>query len=61
MKFLERVILRLAEAASDSRKQAELDQFLHVQENSTERYQELLVQLLQNMHRLHIGTLDSFF
>jgi len=62
--ILERVLLRLAQAALDSAKRTELA--LQLQEVYPEPLDEaeclaLLADLTRNLHRVRIGTLDSFF
>ena len=58
---MDRVVVRLAEAAVDDGKRRELGQFLDVSGLTKPRCQTLVQQLMQNLHRLRISTLDSFF
>ncbi len=58
--ILDRIVGRLAEAALDAQATEELSERLDW--NLTqERTGKILHQLLRNLHRLEIGTLDSFF
>lgn len=63
--ILDRVVLRLAEAATNPKKLNELAGF--VQEEFPDAYfnystcLDLLAKLIRNLHRLRISTLDSFF
>lgn len=58
--ILDRVLTRLAEAALDGRKLAALAQ--HVDEGLDQpRCQRLLREMVRHLHRLRVGTLDSFF
>ncbi len=59
--ILDRVLVRLAEAALTPKKMAELAR--HVDGVSLDRGQclAMLRQMLRNLHRLRVGTLDSFF
>ena len=59
--ILDRVVLRLAEAASDSAQSQQLADFVGDQTLSRERCLVLLKTLMQQLHRLRVGTLDSFF
>lgn len=59
--ILDRVVMRLAEAATNASACAELANFLNDQSLSPARCAELLHHLLQKLHRVRIGTLDSFF
>ena len=63
--ILDRVVVRLAEAAMDQPSCEELATVLptaHAGPRFTQaRAQHLLRILIQNLHRLQIGTLDSFF
>ncbi len=63
--ILDRVVLRLAEAARDSNKLTELAAFLR-EENPASRLDpggclDVLAKIIRNLHRLRISTLDSFF
>lgn len=63
--ILDRVVLRLAEAAKDPKKLAELAGFLRA-ENPASHLDEsgcldVLAKIIRNLHRLRISTLDSFF
>lgn len=58
--ILDRVLTRLAEAALDERKREALAQ--HVDDGLTQaRCQRLLREMVRHLHRLRVGTLDSFF
>ncbi len=59
--ILERVIQRLAEAAVDESKRAELAEFIDAENLSQSRCYALLRTVIQNLHRLQICTLDAFF
>lgn len=63
--ILDRVVLRLAEAATDPRKLDELAGFILQEFPGTHFDQsaclDLLAKLIRNLHRLRISTLDSFF
>jgi ATP-dependent exoDNAse (exonuclease V) beta subunit len=59
--ILDRVVLRLADAASDDTKAAELARFIQSAGVDQPRCRELLRRVVQQLHRLRVGTLDSFF
>ena len=63
--ILDRVVLRLAEAALDSRKLAELSGLIKEQNPALPFDRDvclnLLAKLIRSLHRLRISTLDSFF
>ncbi|MCL4207715.1 MAG: UvrD-helicase domain-containing protein [Pirellulaceae bacterium] len=59
--ILDRVILRLAEAASDDKKRTELRGFTGGKRFGRDDCLMLLETVMQHLHRLRIGTLDSFF
>ena len=59
--ILERIIARLAEAAGDPAAVGELAKHLGRSDLSRGRCAELLRDLIARLHRLQIGTLDSFF
>jgi ATP-dependent helicase/nuclease subunit A len=59
--ILDRVILRLAEAASDDKKRAELRDFTGGKRFGRDDCLTLLETVMQHLHRLRVGTLDSFF
>lgn len=59
--ILDRIVLRLAEATEDEAARGQLASFLDCDSLSKDRCEELLAELLRNLHRLHVGTLDSFF
>lgn len=59
--IFERVLWRLAEAAASSQKLAELAAAIGDSALSAARVRALLVQALGSLHRLRVGTLDSFF
>ncbi|MHB1034565.1 MAG: UvrD-helicase domain-containing protein [Pirellulales bacterium] len=59
--ILDRVLVRLAEATADKKKLAELAR--HAEQASLDRTRclEVLHGMLRQLHRLRVGTLDSFF
>ncbi len=59
--ILERILLTLAHAASDDRKCAELGCAIDSPKLTRARCVELLARLTRRLHRLQVGTLDSFF
>jgi ATP-dependent exoDNAse (exonuclease V) beta subunit len=59
--ILDRVLLRLAQAASDPAEAAALGRFLEIPSLDQQRCQALLQTMLRGLHRLRTGTLDSFF
>lgn len=59
--ILERVLLRLAEGASDPTKAQELGQDAHPILTRPEECRELLSRLLASLHQMNVGTLDAFF
>ena len=63
--ILDRVVLRLAEASLDPRRCNELARFVQLEgitnKLDQERCQKLLEQLIRDIHRVRVGTLDSFF
>ena len=59
--ILDRVLTRLAEAVADPAKQAALAQHLAAPTLTQPACAELLQALIRRVHRLRIGTLDSFF
>ena len=59
--ILDRVLVRLAKAASDPADCRELGQFIGDPSLDRGRAQELLETLVRKLHRLRISTLDSFF
>jgi ATP-dependent helicase/nuclease subunit A len=59
--ILDRVIVRLAEAALDSRKRQELAECLQVAALPPARCHEMLRQMVCQLHRLRVSTLDAFF
>ncbi len=59
--ILDRVVIRLAEAAVDEVKLKELASHIAAPPINRARCLELLAQLTRNLHRLRICTLDSFF
>ncbi|MCH2178254.1 MAG: UvrD-helicase domain-containing protein [Mariniblastus sp.] len=58
--ILDRIIQRLSRAALDSEKAKELSEQIEYALDSS-RAQKILADLIRNLHRLQIGTLDSFF
>jgi ATP-dependent exoDNAse (exonuclease V) beta subunit len=59
--ILERVLLRLAEGASDPAKAQELGKDAHPILTRPEECRGLLSRLLANLHQMNVGTLDAFF
>lgn len=59
--ILERILVRLAKAVGDESLRQELAESIHTSSLSRERCRELLTRLVRNLHRLRVGTLDSFF
>ncbi len=59
--ILDRVLVRVAEAAVDEKTCRALSGFIGDASLSQRRALELLESLVQNLHRLRISTLDSFF
>ncbi len=59
--ILERILLMLARAAIDDRKREELAEAIESPGLTAERCRQLLSKLTQRLHRLQVGTLDSFF
>jgi len=58
--ILDRVIERLAEAASDDRAASDLAEQIDAP-MTTQRCTDMLAQLTSHLHRLRVSTLDSFF
>lgn len=56
----DRILVRLATAAQNEKDRAELEEFLGCGRLDHERCLQLLRNLVRNLHRLSIGTLDSF-
>jgi ATP-dependent exoDNAse (exonuclease V) beta subunit len=59
--ILDRVLVRLAHAASDPARAADLGRFIEIPSLDQPRCQLLLQTMLRGLHRLRTGTLDSFF
>ena len=59
--ILERILLMLARAATDDHKREELAEAIESPGLTAERCRQLLSKLTQRLHRLQVGTLDSFF
>lgn len=59
--IFDRVLFRLAQAATDDAKCRELAAATGDASLTRQRCQELLVQTVRSLHRVRIGTLDSFF
>ena len=59
--ILERIFLRLAKAALTEQGARELSNELGHPAISSPRFGETLKELATNLHRLHVGTLDSYF
>jgi ATP-dependent exoDNAse (exonuclease V) beta subunit len=59
--ILDRVLLRLAQSASDARACQDLAAAIGDKAFTQARARELLKQTARNLHRLRVGTLDSYF
>lgn len=59
--ILERILLTLARAASDDEQRSKLADAIGSPQLTSERCRELLATMTQRLHRLQVGTLDSFF
>ncbi len=59
--ILDRVIVRLADAALDAEKRQKLAEQLAIASLTQSRCYELLGQMLHQLHRLRVSTLDAFF
>ncbi len=59
--ILDRVLWRLAEAAGDARKAKQLAADINAEKHTQQEAVALLRRMLQNLHRLRISTLDSFY
>ncbi|HEX3654975.1 MAG TPA: UvrD-helicase domain-containing protein [Pirellulales bacterium] len=59
--IMERVLLRLADAALDADRSRELAGHLQMPKLEPAAFGHLLGNLIQRLHRLRVGTLDSFF
>lgn len=59
--ILDRVVLRLADAALDDHTRSALSQQIEVPPLTPARCYELLGRVLRHLHRLRISTLDAFF
>ena len=59
--ILERVLVRLAEGASDPAKAVELGRDAHPRLARPEECRQLLGRLLTDLHLMSVGTLDAFF
>jgi ATP-dependent exoDNAse (exonuclease V) beta subunit len=59
--ILDRVLERLARAASNADAAAELAKQIQTDDNTPHAFAALLRRLLRNLHRVRIGTLDSFY
>jgi ATP-dependent helicase/nuclease subunit A len=59
--IFDRIVLRLADAAADESECQKLAGFIQAENLTTERCRELLVGVTRALHRLRVGTLDSFF
>lgn len=59
--ILDRLLLTLAVAARDTEKRRKLATTLNDEQLSVARCEELLSRLTSRLHRLQVGTLDSFF
>ena len=59
--ILDRVLLRLAQAAADENERKALADAIGDLQLTDDRCRELLVETLRSLHRLRVGTLDSYF
>ncbi|HWC90224.1 MAG TPA: UvrD-helicase domain-containing protein, partial [Pirellulales bacterium] len=59
--IMERVLVRLADAALDADRCRELGGHLQMPKVEPAAFGQLLGNLIQRLHRLRVGTLDSFF
>ncbi len=59
--IFDRIMLRLAEAATSDNKRRQLADALDTPKLTSQRCRELLSETIRHMHCLRIGTLDSFF
>ena len=59
--ILERLLVRLAEGASDPAKARELGRDAHASLTRPEECRGLLGRLLTDLHQMNVGTLDAFF
>lgn len=59
--ILQRVVLRLAHAALDPQQRKRLQQDLNVRPLTAFRCRELLLDLVRDIHRVRVSTLDSYF
>ena len=59
--ILERVLVRLAEGATDAGKARELGRDAHPSLAQPDECRRLLGQLLTDLHQMNVGTLDAFF
>jgi ATP-dependent exoDNAse (exonuclease V) beta subunit len=59
--ILERILFRLAEATHDEKQRKTLGKHLACGEPTREKCLDLLARATRNLHRLRVGTLDSFF
>ena len=59
--ILERVLVRLAEGASDPGKARDLGRDAHPSLTQPEECRRLLARLLPDLHEMNVGTLDAFF
>jgi len=59
--ILERILQTLARAASDDEQRGKLADAIGSRQLTSQRCRELLAKMTQRLHRLQVGTLDSFF
>jgi ATP-dependent helicase/nuclease subunit A len=59
--IFDRIVLRLAEAARDDERRRELAENIGVDQLTAEECRSLVMSVVGALHRLRIGTLDSFF
>jgi ATP-dependent exoDNAse (exonuclease V) beta subunit len=59
--ILDRVLFRLARAATDKKDREELARFIEIPALGTDECFALLTRAVRNLHRMRVSTLDSFF
>ena len=59
--ILERILLRVAKAIDDEKERRDLCEQIGVGEVSADRFRELLMRLVKNLHRIRVSTLDGYF
>jgi ATP-dependent exoDNAse (exonuclease V) beta subunit len=59
--ILDRVLLRLAQAAADNQARKKLADEIGIQSLTKEKCRAILLSTVRQLHRLRVGTLDSYF